>query len=88
MLGTFTDLLEYLFEPIQEHSERQQILLRLLLVWLAKQQSTSGRHNGNTQGSLPSMITEEEQRKTPEVLVKLLQQNKTTFSTVFILLCW
>jgi hypothetical protein len=87
-LNSFKDLIDYFNESLEGHANKDQLLMRSFLVWLASQQEDHNESvngiNDNSQQSIVTFDGAEGDGRTPDALVKLLKTNKTTVTTLFI----
>ncbi|CAG2209395.1 unnamed protein product [Mytilus edulis] len=88
-LNSFRELRDYLKEPIPNHPESDILLIRSFIIWLSDALGHDTVEDLEPPPSSPlSYRSAEGQGRTPDVLVRLLRQHKTTCTTIFILLCW
>lgn len=88
-LNSFKELRDYLQEPIPNHPESDILLIRSFIIWLSDAFGHDTVEDLEPPPSSPlSYRSAEGQGRTPDVLVRLLRQHKTTCTTIFILLCW
>lgn len=72
--GRFEDLIAYLEEPFKNHTERDKLLVRAILVWLSNQ-------------NVNLMASKAANTDSPAGYLALLAQKRTTYSTFFTELC-
>ncbi|XP_052100578.1 hillarin-like isoform X2 [Mytilus californianus] len=73
-LNSFAQLIKYLDIPIKGRPTRDEMMVRIILVWLSNQ-------------VVEQFVSEEETDKTPLGFLSLLGQRRSTYSTFFTVLC-
>ncbi|VDI26850.1 Hypothetical predicted protein [Mytilus galloprovincialis] len=73
-LNSFDDLIAYLEKPLYGKASRDEVMVRALLVWLSNQK-------------IENFKSKRGRTDTPRGFLSLLGQDRTTYSTVFTVLC-
>ncbi|VDI26844.1 Hypothetical predicted protein [Mytilus galloprovincialis] len=73
-LNSFDQLIKYLDKPIKGRQTRDEMMVRIILVWLSNQE-------------VEQFVTGEGTDKTPLGFLSLLGQRRSTYSTFFTVLC-